>query len=662
MSGCEATDEVKEIIRGMARAKLEEGVTDAHDIIDAIHAAINEHTPLWKNEIADIISGYGQKRDTPATKSDLQQRILQLKRDLREAYHPKATPKTPEERRNATRQAQIKKEIQHLQDQIKSGNFAKPQRGPIQYDEATRQLQAQLEVARRQADREMRRLEYQNRSRAGKIADTFLAFHRAMILSGLGTLEHLTGAVTSRLIFEPIEDVAGGLLHHVPGIRKYSEAATTEGGGFNAHALAAGYGKTFSKQTLTDMRDKVVRGFSDLQAVMKDPYNSNHQLLDMVGHVHDALKTPAENFAYAKALVTYAQQMRAKLARSGMSSAEMDKAMSDPAMVASAQAAAYEQALRAKLQADNVAVTMYRAAEGILRRQGKGGEVMAGIMNYMLPIVKIPTNLADEVVSYAMGEIRAAGAAALNGGKDIEPELANYIMRNLKKGLVGKALMAIAWLGASAFGAMYDEQRRKHAGEPDYGEIRVNGVTIPKELLHSPAFSLMMATALARRVFDQETSKEQRKALPVERGAAVASGAGHAVLGVANTIPFLEEPQQLYEALKSGSGMSDYLGKQVSSNVPQALKDIAKWTDSEQALKRHPQGFAQEVESGIPGLRENVPLQSLDHMSLDAKLDAYDKMSPAEREKSDIVNSIYKTASHSRTMTDAQRQRVENLQ
>lgn len=669
MSGCEATDEIKTIIRAMARAKLEEGITDHEDIVDAIHAAINEHTPLWKNEIADIISGYGQKAERKASKSELQERILQLKRDLREAYHPKPapkgkpTPKTPEERKNATRQTQIKKEIERLQGQLKSGDFSKPQRGPIQYDEVTQKLQAQLETARRQVDREMRRLEYQNRSRVGKIADTFLAFHRAMILSGLGTLEHLTGAATSRLIFAPIEDAAGGVLHFVPGVRKYSEAAPTEGGGFSPTALGAGYGKTFSKATLQDMRDKVVRGFSDLQAVMKDPYDSNHRLLDVVGHIHDALKTPAENFAYAKALVQQAQQARAKMARSGMTPDEIDHALQDPAIIAQAQANAYEQALRAKLQADNVVVNMYKHAQRILKAKGPGGEFWAGVMNYMMPIVKIPTNLADEVLSYAVGELRAAGAAGFRDkSTPIEPELADYVMRNLKKGLVGKVLMVIAWMGAGAFGAMYDQERRKHAGEPDYGDIRVGGATIPHAFLHSPAFNLMMATALARRVVDQKLHQEERKGLPQQKGEAIASGAGHAALAIANTIPFLEEPQDLYQALKSGSGMSDYLGKQIAANEPQALKDIAKWTDPEAALKRHPEGLVQQAEVGIPGLRENVPLQDVGHMSLDAKLDAYEKMTPAEREKSDIVNSIYKTASHSRTMTDEQRKRVEAIQ
>jgi hypothetical protein len=89
--------------------------------------------------------------------------------------------------------------------------------------------------------------------------------------------------------------------------------------------------------------------------------------------------------------------------------------------------------------------------------------------------------------------------------------IADYIIRNLKKGLVGKALMAIAWLGAGAFGGVYDEDDKKKAGSPDYGEIKVGVHTIPAALLHAPAFTLMQVTATARRVVDAEMRRNAKK-------------------------------------------------------------------------------------------------------------------------------------------------------
>jgi hypothetical protein len=126
------------------------------------------------------------------------------------------------------------------------------------------------------------------------------------------------------------------------------------------------------------------------------------------------LKTPAERFAYSKALVNQAHQMRKQLARAGNSPEEIDRAMQNPAMLAQAQANAYEQALRAKLQGNNALISAYKAAVRTLEASGKGGKIVSGIMQYLLPIVKIPVNLADEVISYAVGELRAAGSWALH--------------------------------------------------------------------------------------------------------------------------------------------------------------------------------------------------------------------------------------------------------
>ena len=82
MSDCEATPEVKAIIRAMAKNRVESGITDAADLVDSIHEEIHGHTPLWKSEIADIISGYGTVRKQ--TKDEMQIRLAAIKSELRQ--------------------------------------------------------------------------------------------------------------------------------------------------------------------------------------------------------------------------------------------------------------------------------------------------------------------------------------------------------------------------------------------------------------------------------------------------------------------------------------------------------------------------------------------------------------------------------------------------
>jgi hypothetical protein len=128
-------------------------------------------------------------------------------------------------------------------------------------------------------------------------------------------------------------------------------------------------------------------------------------------------------------------------------------------------------------------------------------------------------------------------------------------------------------------------------------------------------------------------------------------------------LPFVEAPAEFFRSIKDSEGAGDYAGKAVSElTTPQLLKQAAKATDSS-TLPRKPKGFVQQLEIGIPGLREKVPTKQLKGMSLDQKLDYYDKMKPAEREKSGIVESIFETAKRQGSkLTDEQLKRVEAIQ
>lgn len=670
----------------MAKAKLEEGVTDHNDIVDAIHEAIHDHTPLWKSEIADIISGYGNKAASrQATRTELQERLIQLKRDLKEAYHPTPAKRTAEEIRNKTRQSQIKRdtakiqaEIEKLKEKLANKDYAplpKAKRTPPQYDKQTQQLQQELANAKREADLLMRKIAFKGSSPAAKAAHYFLGFHRLSILSGLPSLAHLTGAALWRLGFTPLEQVMGAIYHQVPGIRKYSEMAPIHGGGFQGGALAEGYKSGFSKQMLKDAWDKLTRGYSDLDALHKAPMYDPVPMLNLTGRVHDMLKTPEQRFAYAKALNTFNAQQRAQMARDGMSPDDIDTAMSDEAMQARGMALAWEEAERNKFQGANPIIDAYR--RGIMALDNvKGPGALATkpvsfVAKFLFPIVRVPMNLANWTVDLAGGELKAWTAIRHAAGEQFEkmsPEdqqkTADYIMQKFKIGAVGKVLAVMFLLGHAALGGDYDQKRRKRAGEPGYGEVRAFGEDIGKEWFHSPEWQYGMALVTAWRVAQAEFERNHRlgRDSSGDKADAAATGVEHGGLAIINSIPFIESATDFYKALQTGHATSDYMGRQAASMIPAIVKNAAEHFDPESALKRHPQGFVQEIEASIPGLRERVPLQDTKHMTLDAKLDAYEKMTPDEREKSDIVNSIYKTASHSRTMTDEQRKRVEAIQ
>jgi hypothetical protein len=186
---CTPNPEVVKIIQAMAKNRVEAGMVDPLHVIDAIHADIEPHTGLWKSEIADAITAVTGK---PRELSPSAQRMRDMKAELRDLS------RTREELsgrpQNARRQKQLQRDIAALQKQIDTGDFAKTAREPYPYNEQTRKLEARREVLRQQADHEMQRIEYSNRSTIRKGLDLGHSLMRASILAGIGTIEHLAGA------------------------------------------------------------------------------------------------------------------------------------------------------------------------------------------------------------------------------------------------------------------------------------------------------------------------------------------------------------------------------------------------------------------------------------------------------------------------------------
>jgi hypothetical protein len=122
MAGCDATDKVKALLRKMAAAKIEEGHTDPETILSHIHDAIQDHTPLHRGEIADIITGHGGQK---ATKTDLQNRVAAFYKELRDlrATQDKLGPRPPEPvNRDPARAKAIETKIAEVQRQMDYGN------------------------------------------------------------------------------------------------------------------------------------------------------------------------------------------------------------------------------------------------------------------------------------------------------------------------------------------------------------------------------------------------------------------------------------------------------------------------------------------------------------------------------------------------------------
>lgn len=606
---CKPNPEVVKIIQAMAKNRVEAGMSDPLQIIDAIHADIEPHTGLWKSEIADAITAVTGK---PRELSPAAQRMRDMKAELRDLKNTQ--DELSGRKQNARRQKQLEKDISDLQRQMDTGDFSKAAREPYPYNEQTRKLEARREQLRQQADHEMQRIEYSNRSTFRKGLDLGHAIMRASILSGLGTLEHLAGASMWRAMAQIVGDAAEGGLRVIPAYRRLSDQALVEGGGFLAGGHAAGAKRAFSKETLTMMRDKITKGMSERAALYKDAHYTAHPLLDLIGRIHDVIKTPVEQYAYARALYRQSKNLQRTLKAAGKTDAQIEKAMLTDSAQATINARAYAKSQEAKLQGANKIAEAYQGALERLASTGDIGSAVAAVLRFETPIVKIPLNYAAESLSYmggglkAASDLRALKKAAKDRGVEFKltPEQADKIVLNLKNQTVGAGLLALGWFGYEHFGGLYQAGKKQPNKDIDIGDANVGGVDVSHHLTHSPAWNVMQAGALAHYVFDAD----QRKAKDHGELRSALQGMGSATLAVLMDVPFSNIPKDLERLAYGGDSAGKLLGEKASQYIPAPIKEYARAKDVDakgEPVKRKARDFTEAVKLAIPGLREEVP-------------------------------------------------------
>ncbi len=596
MSGCEATPEVKRLIRGMAADLVESGRTDAMDLVDTIHDAIKEHTPLWKSEIADIISGYGEVRKP--TQSELKSKLGALKKELRDDAKRVDGAASKDKTVNAGRSTRLKKQIAELESRLSSGDYGKAAKPPVtEYDAPTFDLLQRRNKLAQKVDAEIRKIGYQSQSAPARLASTVIALRRFIMFTSSHTLAKLSMMAMSRTVLTPAERAVASVARLIPGLRGIYDAAPVEGGGFNRHAELAALKGQFSRQTLKDTWDHLLTGSDSLTREQQGTYPSDHPVLDIPQHAHGAIKVNVVRNAYYRTVRTLSDFYRKQWAGEGMSTAEIDARLESPITQAMITAKAYAEGLRSISLQPNELTQWWN---GMLRKGRNAGgfkAVAATAAEFEMPVVKVPTNLADEIMAFAGGSLRASPLifnAIREGTAKLTPDEADYVARNLNKNGLGAAVMLTAYFaGPSIIGAFYQTgDNKKHPKPLDEGAVEIGGHEIPHYVLEHPLFTAMTIGATLRRVVTDEGKSEGDGLIAVMKG-------------VGGGIPFLATIGDITSAARSAKAVQVFAGKQTAGlYTPPDLARYAKDSDPEETRK--PQNFLDALKMGIPGLREQV--------------------------------------------------------
>jgi hypothetical protein len=239
----------------------------------------------------------------------------------------------------------------------------------------------------------------------------------------------------------------------------------------------------------------------------------------------------------------------------------------------------------------------------------KLGSVGAAALRWTVPIVRIPTNLIARTiqssVGFPVGATKLAMAYA-KGIQELPQEQADLIMRQIKAGSIGSAFLLYGFFNPEQFGAFYQEGEKRTPGQLKPNTAKIGGLTIAAWALERPEALAALLGASIRQVAD---SKIRKKDLD---NAGLGEGAYAGLLGLTEQVPFAKDD---IEAMKMFNKYErdSYAGRQVNALVnPQLEQWIAKHYDKDangNAIQRDPKGVVQNVEVGIPGLRENVPVK-----------------------------------------------------
>lgn len=504
-------------------------------------------------------------------------------------------------------QKRYQKQIDELQRRIREQDFApKPKRGETVLDADTRRTQVQLERAKQDYDRALRKWQQSQRSSAERVADLLIQWGRAAKLSYVSTLGKLSSAATGRMVMSPLENLIGEIPHRLSP--ELSRKATTEGGGFDHAAEVAALWKS---GRFRQVLDQITKGSSDLdvlfgpQGKLTDKELQSHGILGIPGRVHGALKEyprQAEfDRARLKVLKNYEQQGRD---------------ITRPDVQLSANMEAFNAAERARFQQRNFISDTFNDAMRRLEQKGGAAKAAAKVGKFIFPITRVPVNVVGETLNYTFGLPRAAIETAIRGGvKNLTPEQANNIMRAYKKGGIGLAVMAYAFLNPQQFGGYYQPNDRRSEKEPKPGEIMAFGYRIPKWATHIPILEAAQLGATTRRVMDKLTEKGESKTQAVTGG--VTAGG----VGLASQIPFYETPGRLREGLTTDPGR--LAGQQVKGLIPGFVQEFARATDKNDAgdtVSRKRSGFVQEIQEGIPYARRSLPESRTERMNFKSRL------------------------------------------
>lgn len=654
--------ELAGILAKKAKNRIQAGVTNLQDLVDGIYTEAKPFlSDLEPRDVRDVIAGSGPRAEQAARQAatgDLprlrrEARVLNALEDIRgrlqdphlapdlrgkleaEAQRweseaaklgPGRGPLSDLERLGAAKK-RAGAAVSDLEQQLASGEIRpRAARAPLPADEALHAARAEVARLRRQADRIIGVREAANRTGFEKAMDWTAGWGRFLKLSGLfATPQKLLAAASTRaLILRPIEELAGAGVSKLPVVTRFAAEAPIEGGG-SLSAIAKSYAKFFSRESWEEAKGVLRHGEGAFDlAAGRDHFNPGvPEWLDYPGRGHGAIKAPAKISAYYFAM----EKQAGHLLKTGEGE-QLLNPLTQRVMDGKARAYAYDEIY----MGDHRLVERFNRSLGPMPNESPLEKMSKTAVRTQLPIVKVPTNFVTDVTHYAfglpksatkMGRVISKGRKALadeaasNLGEVVRaglklsaPGEAELIMRQLKKGLIGAPLFALAAAGLIKAGGYFVPGQHRRPTDLQPGEIEVGDVRIPHMVLHQGAFEIIQS---GNAVFREKD---------------IAQGLSNAFWGNMEQVPFYETTARAVRDARQDwtrpvgewlRGMSippdvqrlaRVLDQRGEHDLSEKILQEAGWKHIDARRRKARGGIVEQLGEeemlGIPGLRQKV--------------------------------------------------------
>jgi len=531
---------------------------------------------------------------------------------MRETVQPSpdvAAKLTPEEIKLKALKTRLANTTKKYRERTAEGDFGPREKPPaLVLDEEAQKLKADNIRAKQDFQRALIKDRLENRTDLEKAQDTLVRWRRGFLLSGPVTLAKLTGAAVLRSITTPLEDIVGAGLGKVPGISEVMERAPRQGG-LNSEAEAKAITSVFTKG-MDDAVKTLKTGRSDLDVLFGKGAGGKvrtsdvipQSIIDFFGNLHGAMKAPIKRSEFERSMV----KRTAFAIRNGAD-------VQDPMVQTQLATAAYKDANRAIFMQDNIVSKAWNTGLGGLENikveggRSKAGKAIATGLRVLMPIVKVPTNIVAEAAEYTVGSVTGSinlAKAWRAGIENLKPEQADVIARQLKKGSIGAAAIAIGYFNRHNLGGFYQQGEKRNKNDVQPGDARVAGEDIGKSLIHAPVVEAMQLGATVGRIQDEKVKGVNNS---------TADSIGLATLGLVEELPFVRTPIEMGKLFDKnqrpyteGNLVKGLVVPALVSQTAQALDT----NDKGEPIKRNPKTIPEHIKTGIPGLRETVPAKA----------------------------------------------------